>query len=189
MRWNPFVYLLKGNLNQTLELKCDAKVIQGLGEEQKTRYAEALLHVFALYGRQTAEGKSWMAVPFVEETAQGKNAVNHNVLQRFDALLEDGPRNKRIGAVSIAVLTVLFCLSFCFIVQPYGLPTEEDLGIEPGEEASIEIEEVSPESSFIVDNQDGTYSLFLNGQYTADLTEEDLENEFYQTLSIISEEP
>ena len=117
MRWNPFVYLLKRNLNQTLELKCDAKVIQGLGEEQKTRYAEALLHVFALFGRQTAEGKSWMAVPFVEETAQGKNAVNHNVLQRFDALLEDGPRNKRIGTVSIAVLTVLFCLSFCFIVQ------------------------------------------------------------------------
>ena len=189
MRWNPFVYLLKGNLNQTLELKCDAKVIQGLGEEQKTRYAEALLHVFALFGRQTAEGKSWMAVPFVEETAQGKNAVNHNVLQRFDALLEDGPRNKRIGTVSIAVLTVLFCLSFCFIVQPYGLPTEEDLGIEPGEEASIEIEEVSPESSFIVDNQDGTYSLFLNGQYTDDLTEEDLENEFFRTLSIISEEP
>lgn len=130
-----------------------------------------------------------MAVPFVEETAQGKNAVNHNVLQRFDALLEDGPRNKRIGTVSIAVLTVLFCLSFCFIVQPYGLPTEEDLGIEPGEEASIEIEEVSPESSFIVDNQDGTYSLFLNGQYTDDLTEEDLENEFFRTLSIISEEP
>lgn len=42
---------------------------------------------------------------------------------------------------------------------------------------------------FIVDNQDGTYSLFLNGQYTDDLTEEDLENEFFRTLSIISEEP
>ena len=162
---------------------------QGLGEAQKAQYAEALLHVFALFGRQTAGRKSWMVVPFVEETAQGKNAVNHNVLQRFDALLKDGPRNKRIGVVCIAVLTVLFCLSFCFLVQPSRLPTEEDLGIGPGEGEFIKKEDVSPESSFIVDNKDGTYSLFLNGKYVFDLTEQDLENEFYQSLSIISEEP
>ena len=189
MWWNPFVYLLKRDLNQTLELKCDAKAVQGLGEAQKAQYAEALLHVFAMFGRQTEERKSWMAVPFVEETAQGKNAVNRNVLQRFDALLKDEPRNKKIGGVCIAVLTVLFCLSFCFLVQPSRLPTEEDLGIGPGEGEFVKMEDVSPESSFIVDNKDGTYSLFLNGEYVFDLTKQDLENEFYQSLSIISEEP
>ena len=189
MWWNPFVYLLKRDLNQTLELKCDAKAVQGLREAQKTQYAEALLHVFAMFGRQTEERKSWMAVPFVEETAQGKNAVNRNVLQRFDALLKDEPRNKKIGGVCIAVLTVLFCLSFCFLVQPSRLPTEEDLGIGPGEGEFVKMEDVSPESSFIVDNKDGTYSLFLNGEYVFDLTKQDLENEFYQSLSIISEEP
>ena len=40
--WDPLVYLLRYNLNQTLELKCDAKVTREFQEEERLSYAEAL---------------------------------------------------------------------------------------------------------------------------------------------------
>ena len=41
--WNPVVYLLQKDLEQTLELKCDRAIAQTLNAQERTAYLRAIL--------------------------------------------------------------------------------------------------------------------------------------------------
>lgn len=190
MWWDPLVYLLKYHLDQTLEFKCDAKVTKKLNNEQRVCYAEALLHVLALTlekrpSKNHNAREESIAISFVGAAFHKKVAANTDTIQRFDALLECGKQNKKVEIACGSLLLFLFCFSFCFVIQPFSLPTPQNISHVAKGDVSGPVS-ISPESSFLLDNKDGTYAFFLNGTYMQDITEEEKESDFFQSLPIIS---
>ena len=184
--WNPPVFLLKHNLNQTLELKCDENVMKQLRPEQRVDYAEALVNVIKLCTEKEfkASREELIAIPFLGSASSREKRADINIIQRLDAMLEFNRPNGKIPLFFCTCLILLFVFSFCFVLQPYSLPPEEDLLTSPNSEAVIELLEVTPETSLLVDNQDGTYSLFVDGEYWRDITAKERTREPYQALPI-----
>lgn len=191
--WDPLVYLLRYNLNQTLELKCDAKVTREFQEEERLSYAEALMNTLRVCGRKSVAqpGEAMLSIPFLGATlAKRRVKADEDLIQRFDVVLEvDRKDSKRMRRGLIAVMFLMFAASFCFVIQPYGLPLIEDLNSEIAQGDTVGSIDFTSETSFLIDNQDGTYSLFINGEYLHDVGEEDIENEMFQSIPIIANSP
>lgn len=191
--WDPLVYLLRYNLNQTLELKCDAKVTREFQEEERLSYAEALMNTLRVCGRKSVDQprEAMLSIPFLGATlAKRRVKADEDLIQRFDVVLEvDRKDSKRMRRGLIAVMFLMFAASFCFVIQPYGLPLIEDLNSEIAQGDTVGSIDFTSETSFLIDNQDGTYSLFINGEYLHDVGEEDIENEMFQSIPIIANSP
>ncbi|MCI1656170.1 MAG: M56 family metallopeptidase [Lachnospiraceae bacterium] len=56
--WNPMVYLMKKDLNQTIELRCDRAVLKEIGDDSKVAYLEVLLKT---YKEDFRKEKSYLA--------------------------------------------------------------------------------------------------------------------------------
>lgn len=188
--WDPLVYLLRYNLNQTLELKCDAKVTREFQEEERLSYAEALMNTLRVCGRKTVDQprEAMLSIPFLGATlAKRRASADEDLIQRFDVVLKvDRRDSKRVRRGLVAVMMLLFAASFCFVLQPYSLPALEDLNVEIKSEDTVGPFRISPETSFFVDNQDGTYSLFVNGEYLHNVDGRAIESEMFQSIPIIS---
>ncbi len=191
--WDPLVYLLRYNLNQTLELKCDAKVTREFQEEERLSYAEALMNTLRVCGWKSVDQprEAMLSIPFLGATlAKRRVKADEDLIQRFDVVLEvDRKDSKRMRRGLIAVMFLMFAASFCFVIQPYGLPLIEDLNSEIAQGDTVGSIDFTSETSFLIDNQDGTYSLFINGEYLHDVGEEDIENEMFQSIPIIANSP
>ena len=186
--WDP---LVRYNLNQTLELKCDAKVTREFQEEERLSYAEALMNTLRVCGRKSVAQprEAILSIPFLGTTlAKRRSSVDEDLIQRFDVVLEvDRRDSKRARRGLVAIMILLFVASFCFVIQPYGLPLMEDLNVESG--AVISDVQITPETAFLFDNQDGTYSLFVNNEYWHDITKEDIKGEVFRSIPIVTADP
>lgn len=190
--WDPLVYLLRYNLNQTLELKCDAKVTREFQEEERLSYAEALMNTLRVCGRKSVAqpGEAMLSIPFLGATlAKRRASADEDLIQRFDVVLEvDRRDSKRAKRGLVAVMILMFAASFCFVIQPFGFPMTEDLVVEMESRDMVGPFLITPETSVLVDNQDGTYSLFVNGHYLNDVEKEIAESELFQSIPIVSNE-
>lgn len=187
--WNPLIFLLKYDLNQTLELKRDKVVIAKMTEKQKKAYLNSLV----IIGRKALEhsGKhpkrkreTLASIPFLGLSVLGQKVTLSRLKQRVD-FIKDSPKKAKniIGFVCITCLVLLFSISFCFTVQPFIAPPETDI---PSDSASYGPLEVTSETAFLVDNQDGTYSLFVNEEYWYDISSNKLFYNPYNSLTIIT---
>ena len=185
--WDPLVYLLRYNLNQTLELKCDAKVTREFQEEERLSYAEALMNTLRVCGRKSVAqpGEAMLSIPFLGATlAKRRASADEDLIQRFDVVLEvDRRDSKRAKRGIVAAMFLLFAASFCFVIQPFRLPPDDYTA-----DTSYEIStfQITPQTSVLVDNKDGTYSLFVNGSYWHDIGEEDITGELFRSIPIVS---
>ena len=188
MWWNPLIFLLRHNLNQTLELKCDAGVMKGLDPEQRINYAEALLRVLTICGGTNAPASkaALASIPFSGLASFRKKVGSADTMQRFDAVLASGHRSKKIGVAVTAVLLLLFLLSFCFVIQPFGLPPEEDLIPPEGSSDYSRSPTFTKQNAYLVDNQDGTYAFFIDGEYQHTIDSKALNYEPFNLLPVIS---
>lgn len=75
--WNPVMWLLKRQLDQLLELRCDFKVLEKLPEEERDSYYEMLLHTYRAI-RTTGPGKA-----AEEGRKPWSRFYRHRVIQRF----------------------------------------------------------------------------------------------------------
>lgn len=114
-------------------------------------------------------------------TDNGTTAV-----ERWDVFFRDNNLNRKNVIVSIVCLIALFLVSFCFVIQPFGVPPVESMVSESLTTNNIKIMQVSPETSSLIDNHDGTYSLILNGEYWYDIPADRLSYEPYNSLPIIT---
>lgn len=148
--WNPFVYLLNKNLDETLELKCDLSITSKMSNLEKSNYLETILKfVNNDYANSTVSfgmvGNS--LISFTEE--------------RFNVVLEANKaniKNKILSTIILFIFISTFVLSYMFIVQPAYVPTNEELEIE-GDYFSV-----SNEMSIIIDNKDGTYTVIFDDE-------------------------
>ena len=191
--WDPLVYLLRYNLNQTLELKCDAKVTREFPEEERLSYAEALMNTLRVCGRKSVDQprETMLSIPFLGATlAKRRFKADEDLIQRFDVVLEvDRRDSKRAKRGLVAVMILMFVASFCFVIQPFGLPQMEDFNESSGYEIVNAPIQITPETAFLLDNQDGTYSLFVNGEYLHKVDAQDVNNEIFESIPIVSNAP
>ncbi len=145
--WNPAVYLLKKDLSQAFEIKCDLCVTEGVEDAKKAEYLETIVAALKKMGVQKKSGGFYGTVPLVAKgDAEG-------LTERFWAV--SGRKGKWAGSKGLAALWVaawamLVAASYSFVIQPeYDTPIEE---IETGPNAM----ELTPDNSYLLEKEDGT---------------------------------
>jgi len=175
--WNPFVYLLKHSVDTILETKSDLYVTNKMLEEDSIAYLQSILSV-----TKKAQKERPVTSPVAVGLVPGKK--KSKLEQRFQFVLEKKTSDRKLKTCSILLslaMLLTFAGSYCFILQPHGEP--------PGLETR-EIVYITPENAYLVKHMDGTYSLYVDGQYYAPFTDAErlLKTEPFNQLTIIEED-
>lgn len=166
--WNPLAYLLKNRLDHFLELKCDTLVTANYTE---TEIEDYFATVACIYKKaQLAKYKTPAAALGLVSARSDKQ-----LRQRFLLGITDKqPRHMLVSWVLTACLVVLLVFSYSFIFQSSSAPKDD-----------ADLFEINCDNSYLADNMDGTYSLFVDGEFRFLLEDATLlETEPFSTLSI-----
>lgn len=143
--WNPFVYLLRIDLEQYFELRCDANVTKGMTNSQIADYLEVLLKAYKSdHGLSNNIGLCLLGL---------KRKSGDRIKERFLILSKRTSRQKKVvGKITALLITgVLMVLSYSFILQSsYDVPIDEfgNDGIN---------HEINQDNSYLIKNADGNY--------------------------------
>lgn len=169
--WNPCSYLLRINLNRTLELRCDQSVSRLLQYPEKLEYIEVLKKTFN--SLPTKRKRFRLGSFTISEFAACpkkfcRNPKKHITVKRADLIMNTSYQkkyNRVIPVVTLIIMTAVFIFSYSFIIQPhYDVPKDEIV-------TDKVTEEVSAENSYLVKNPDGTYTLYVDNIAVANVDE------------------
>ena len=174
--WNPLAHMSLGEIDTLIELQCDARVTADMSPEEVDRYLETLK---SLKAQSLSRGIPAGASTLVWDQKQ--------LVARFVALQDAGfSRKRRPHAVAYILLFSVFVASYFVIVQPIRLPDEADLwdsGSDPIKGYILPYRsEISGE--YIVHIGDD-YLFYIDGQFMCRLDENQLLEEFYQSIPIL----
>ncbi|MBQ0098817.1 MAG: M56 family metallopeptidase [Oscillospiraceae bacterium] len=173
--WNPFAYLLKKDLDTTLELKCDMCVAGYLGEEEQADYCEAILD--SLKRLKEKEQKT----PYVVASGFIKIKKKNLTKDRIENLLLTPPNRRKQRVVNFLVLVLfaaVFASSYLVIWQPvYNLSEEQYAEEEPDAVISDET------NSYLVEQEDGSYIFYFEG-YEIPVPKEDFDAGYYNCYPV-----
>lgn len=113
--WNPFVYLLRSELNTILEMRCDRIVSRNRKQSEARYYLKTILK----YASQD------IYAPARQRLFHSSLSGDRQMKQRFVVLLRYRRRKYRKSIISVLLLAVfvLLLLSYLFVFQPaYYLP-------------------------------------------------------------------
>lgn len=174
--WNPFAYLLKSDLDATLEMKCDLNATKGFSDVEKLAYVETL--------KNRCIADSRRKTPFVvsAEFADGRRKTK--LLERVKAILSNPPKMPvQIIANSLAILLIMsvFVASYIFIWQPSYQPTDEKYELADGGEI------IDETNGYVLKHEDGTYEFFVTDFPPIPVTQEEIKQGMYEGYPIYEE--
>jgi beta-lactamase regulating signal transducer with metallopeptidase domain len=151
--WNPFVYILKQQIDKILEIRVDAKVTKLMSEEDKINYLDCLLRI--------AKGKAPLQTTNFSLAFDSR--ASSVLAQRFYIVLDNKYKQKsRLFSLLLFVFTMIIIFLLLFVViEPYSIAQKD-------EENTVEL---STETSFLVVNSDGSYDIYLNKEYFGTVSE------------------
>lgn len=137
--WNPLVYCLKKDLNQSMEIRCDLSVTEHLNEKERADYLDVMLKVFCESG---LSDKSMGVAGLVEEHSK-------SLLERFEIVSDMGiVQKKQVNVFAGVVMALILVVSYSFILQSkYDTPISEI-------ETDVDIYNVDIETSYITKQGD-----------------------------------
>lgn len=146
--WNPLVYLLKNQASRLMEMNVDNNLIKNWEVSEKLEYIECLVKL----------SKRQYLIPAIDLSAEFVNN-NISVAQRAKLIL-DNIEKKNKQSVFTAVLVFSFFMMIMlmptfFVFEAYYISPEY-------EEVTFVIDN---ENSYYIENDDGTYDFYLNGEY------------------------
>ena len=166
--WNPVAYLLKADLEQTLEMKCDASVARYLDTQGKAAYLRTIVEVI----KQSSMKRS---TPYTS-TALFQTGRMLDIKERFDVVMNYGAgHDKAISQIALFLIgACVFVLSYSVIPQPVFDPP-----------ASMEPNSIHFDSSnsYVLQDQDGHYWLCIASQDPVKIPDE--EAAFYQQTGLL----
>lgn len=176
--WNPVVRFFHRELENLLELRCDSAVTKAMTEKERVTYLEAILNVM----KQVA----WRDVKQLNGAASLVDVKRQGFMrQRFEVILNKAAVSRGKSVRNICIIVIVFVCSYFVVVQPGWYPTEEDYG-------GGEIVEVTKENAYIKLDKNGTYQLYVDGEYWFDVKEDELDTIddtiSYDKLDIVREE-
>lgn len=103
--WNPVVYLLKRDLEQLIELRCDSSVSRRLSKQQRAEYLRTMLSTLqhACAQKQT---------PY-STTAFSYKHADYDIKERFDAVMHG---ESKLSHIPMVVCTLLLFVSLSHLV-------------------------------------------------------------------------
>lgn len=149
--WNPAVYLLKKDVEQILEIKCDINATQDFNKKERLEYLLTIVQV--LKGEPKAKG---IKLP---QTATGlfSRTEDDDIRERFALITKAaatvGLRYRAIF-VGLAVLVTVF--SYLFVFQPAFDPPVEDIYTDTS------VQEYDSSDFYIVQHRNQSYSIVFN---------------------------
>lgn len=113
--WNPTVHYVKRSVTQMLELECDQRACQGMTDEERVAYLEAIKKVLLSGSKRELElGMGY-----------GKNHSAKFLERRFREVLEPVHRYSVKATICCALISILvFLTSYSFILQPAVMPKD-----------------------------------------------------------------
>lgn len=151
--WNFIVQLLKKDLEQLLEIKCDLKVVQYMNNMEKAEYLSVILRT--------------LKVASVNDNVQNigtalvKSENDKYIKERFTAVMNYSQNKKNTVTKSVAVVSIfaITILSYSFILQPsYQAPEGNNY--------------ITKENSYIVKTDNEKYILYTNNIENGELRED-----------------
>lgn len=173
--WNPCSYLLRINLNRTLELRCDQSVSRLLQYPEKLEYIEVLKKTFN--SLPTKRKRFRLGSFTISEFAACpkkfcRNPKKHITVKRADLIMNTSYQkkyNRVIPVVTLIIMIIVFVFSYSFIIQPhYDAPNDEIVT------NHLDFE-FSQNNSYLVKNSDNSYSLYIDNQYFGNIDTEKAE--------------
>ncbi|MDL2250211.1 beta-lactamase regulating signal transducer with metallopeptidase domain [Lachnospiraceae bacterium PF1-22] len=146
--WNPVVYLLKVDLAQTLELKCDLYVTEEMTINQKIEYLTCLMNTL----KESNSSQTRASYNSVALVAEGSHMV-----ERFERISKniDSPPKKAISFSFLSLLIIIVMLSYLFVFQPeYEPPADEFSG--------PNTYEITKENNYILLENDKFFVIYNN---------------------------
>ena len=174
--WNPFVYLLRFDLEQFLELQCDRKVLKLLPEEERVPYLKMVggfCDVKLSSGREKDMLSSGMA-PLKKRRALSPGFKL--VKQRLWLGMRYGKSSffqKALSLAFCAVVILAFLASYTFNIQPRYAPPEQEKPV------MTEF----PEEAILVENEDGTYTVMIGKEKWSTISDRTIEP--FASMSVI----
>ncbi len=171
--WNPVVHKFQRELDHLLELRCDAKVCQGMDCEGKKQYLQSVLAVIKQISRTEQAPVPVSAIPLVDAKAESFAE------QRFKVVLWSGEQKKVTRVLQFCFVLAIFLLSYLVIIQPAGFPK--------GDKAEGGVR-ITPENAYILVLPNGKIQLFADGEYAWDINQDMLIIEPFKDLEICYKE-
>lgn len=115
--WNPFVYILKGDMYQSIEIRCDQTVTKKLKSAEWGNYLAVILKEYKASVQEKEFRKPAGAMPLFEDHSD-------HLIERFRLVAEGKQSSSRIGRILVPVIAVaLLVLSYSIILQSrYEVP-------------------------------------------------------------------
>lgn len=164
--WNPLVYLLKSDIRQILEIRCDLSVITGLSKEQRVDYLKTIQSCLA----QSNKLKTSHA-PIVSTQLIRKDLKTEEMIERFKLIAYPVKKNYFwFQVLSIICFMLLLLVSYSFILQPQYQPPKDDVFTD----SSIEV--AGTLSGYILTKKDGTYAIVDETGFEIPVSKENIGN-------------
>lgn len=153
--WNPMVYVLRSNVSFAQELKCD---FFAANDKDRENYSNSINRLASMLGAQDDMALANAFIKKHDETAdRWKTLSIHNKVSRGKRILTN--------VCFFVVTALLFVASYTFIVQPIFWEGYVD-AVEYFSDDLYDVYRAV--ENFIIDNGDGTFSLFIDGQHVSD---------------------
>lgn len=111
--WNPIFYFLKKKIIQALEFQADLETVKAFTEEEKLLYLECLLSSARKKQRKMTCGLAFR---------EGNSSI---IKKRVSLILEEKYIKKSSNICFFLIPLIVFCLSFCFVLEPYYITEEQ----------------------------------------------------------------
>lgn len=187
MWWNPVAYWFRREIDALLELRCDRKMTGRMGKDENQQYAQML----AKMARELVQREQVPALALDESSAAGGSNILAQRINVVAARKSNAPRWNILTVLQVAVVIVLFLLSYLMVVQPAITPS--DVYFQNDSETNYEENHEGPDiaggttGAFIFKEANGRYQLCIDYKFNRYLTEDEVLSEEYKDLYIFEE--
>jgi len=151
--WNPFVWMIRKQAGNAIEVSNDVSLYEEMSPEEKTDYAELLVKTAGL----NRPGAPYYSLSMA---SHGDPLIR----KRVEGLLSTPPSRRARNMLPVHVLVMVIILAASLIVTPEPYSIHED---QVG--ASFDMEDdlgATPENTYILDKGD-YYELYVDGAFVA----------------------
>lgn len=150
--WNPFVIILKHEVDKILEIRVDMAVTKTFNESEKVNYLECLIRI----AKETSS-------PEISSFSLSFDSRTVSVLsQRFHIVLtgEKFKKSKVKNLILLVSMIFVLILSSFVVFEPYSINPKD-------QEKTLEL---TPENAYLIVRPDNGYDVYVNNEYFATVT-------------------
>ena len=177
--WNPAVYVIRKEVTQLIEFRCDKTLSKDFSDEEIVNYLDILLTSFERAQNPLIKTNLY-TIEFVNTSKQ------YTIRQRFDLLLHryTVTRHRWLPQALIVLLGLawMFC-SYYFILQTKYAASEDALWT-PNKVDETVVYVSDGNNTYLEEQADGSYLFYYNGN-PMKISSEDVEAGLYNVYPIV----